>query len=219
VNTVEDRPVRNLVFAGGIAAIVVYLLGAVTSWWFYPGPFTPLGNWLSDLGHYRRNPDGAVFYNMGCVLTAGALLVFVVGLGGWRSRALRGRALIASCQLSGLASVVSLAGLGLYSEDRMHQHMIYSNWFFASFPLFIVLLSSGIIGHPRVSKRVGALGFAVVLLGLGFHLLLPGSRPLEWATELGFLLFVGVLASSTQDYLDERRMHGSTPEPPIELRA
>jgi hypothetical membrane protein len=196
---VENRPGNNLAFTGGISAIVVYLAGAVVSWWFYPGPFTPLRNWLSDLGNHRRNPEGAMFYNIGCVLTALALLAFVLGLSRWRSAGLKGNTLIASSQLTGFASVISLAGLGVYSEDRMHQHMVYSNWFFASFPVFIVLLSSGIISHP-LRKRVGALGFAVVLVGLAFHIGFPRSRPLEWATELGFLVYVGLLAYSSGSY-------------------
>ena len=199
MNSVENRPAGvNLAFAGGMGAILAYLTGTMISWWFYPTRFTPLRNWLSDLGNHARNPSGAFFYNVGCVLTALALLVFVLGLGRWRSGALGRSALIASSQLTGFASVVSLAGLGLYSEDRMHQHMLYSNWFFASFPLFIVLLSGGLLNHPRFGKSLGLLGFAVVLPGLAFHLAFPRSRPLEWATELGFLLYVGWLAISTQ---------------------
>jgi hypothetical membrane protein len=200
VNTVENRSGSNLAFAGGMGAIVVYLVGAGIAWWLYPHRFTPLSNWLSDLGNYRRNPDGAVFYNLGCVLTALALLVFVIGLSSWRAGALRERALIASSQLTGFASVVSLAGLGVYSEDRIHQHMVYSNWFFASFPLFIVLLSRGILRHPRMQKSVAVLGFAVVLLGLVFHVAFPRSRPLEWVTELGFLTYVGLLAFNSRPH-------------------
>ena len=199
MNSVENRPAAvNLAFAGGMGAILAYLTGTMISWWLYPTHFTPLRNWLSDLGNHARNPGGAFFYNVGCMLTAFALLVFVLGLGRWRSGAPGRNALIASSQLTGFASVVSLAGLGLYSEDRMHQHMIYSNWFFASFPLFIVLLSGGLINHPRSGKSLGVLGFAVVLLGLAFHVAFPRSRPLEWATELGFLLYVGCLAMSTR---------------------
>jgi hypothetical membrane protein len=210
VNTAESRSGSNLAFAGGMGAIVVYLVGAGVSWWLYPDRFTPLRNWLSDLGNYRRNPDGAVFYNIGCVLTALALLVFVIGLSSWRSGALRERALIAGSQLTGFASVVSLAGLGVYSEDRIRQHMVYSNWFFASFPLFIVLLSSGIIKHPRIQKNVAESGFAVVLLGLVFHVVFPRSRPLEWVTELGFLNYVGLLAANSRRHSLPHRNHLST---------
>jgi hypothetical membrane protein len=213
VNTAENRPASNLAFAGGMGAIAAYLVGAGVSWWLYPDRFTPLRNWLSDLGNYRRNPDGAVFYNIGCVLTALALLVFVVGLSSWRSGALRERALIVGSQLTGFASVVSLAGIGVYSEDRIHQHMVYSNWFFASFPLFIVLLSSGIIRHPRTHKSVAALGFAVVLLGLAFHMVFPRSRPLEWVTELGFLMYVGLLAANSRAHSVAHNNHSKSSVP------
>ena len=187
-----------LAFAGGMGAILAYLICSAMAWSLYPGPFGPLRNWLSDLGNPVRNPAGAAWYNAGCILTALGLLVFVLGLSSWRSGKPTGNALIATSQLTGIASVVSLAMIGVYSENHLRQHMISSNWFFACFPLFIVLFSTGVITHPRSRKDIGMLGLGVVVLGLVFHLIFPKSRPLEWVTELGFLLYVGVVAWSTR---------------------
>ena len=197
-----SRPAgSSLAFAGGLAAIAAYLICTGVSWWLYPGHFTPFGNWLSDLGNSSRNPAGAAWYNAGCMLTALGLLLFMLGLSRWRSAGTTSAFLIGTSQVTGMVSVISLALIGFYSEDRIRQHMVSSNWFFACFPLFIVLFSTGLIAHPDGRRKIPLLGFGVVLVGLLFHLIYPRSRPLEWVTELAFLLYVGVVAWSSRFYL------------------
>ena len=188
---------RPIALAGGLAAIMTYLVCSTAAWLLYPSSFTPLKNWLSDLGNPMRNPAGAVWYNMGCVLTAVALLLFILGLSWWRSAGPTGNALIWMSQVTGLASVFSLAMIGIHSESDMRWHMIYSNWFFACFPLFIALFSTGLITHRNGSERIWLVGLGVVVIGLWFHLVFPGSRPMEWGTELAFLMYVGLVAWNT----------------------
>jgi hypothetical membrane protein len=188
----------NLAFGGGMAAIVLYVVCSMAAWWVYPNRFTPLKNWLSDLGDRSRNPQGAPFYNVGCILTAAALLLFVLGLSRWRSEHRRRNALIVASQLAAFGSIVFLVMLGLYSQERLHEHLIYSNWFFVCFSLFMALLSAALITDPHFKKSVGILGFAVVLVSFAFHSLFPLSRPLEWMTEFGFLVYVALVALSTQ---------------------
>jgi hypothetical membrane protein len=188
----------TLAFAAGVAAIGLYLACSTAAWWFYPRPFSPLRNWLSDLGNSLRNPRGALFYNVGCALTAAALFLFVLGLSRWRSGRRLRDGLIAAAQVAGIVSAFSLLMVGVYSQDLARQHLFYSNSFFSSFPVFMVLHSTALTGHPRSGRSLGILGFVVVVVGLGFHWLFPVSRPLEWVTEAGFLLFVGLVAWNTQ---------------------
>jgi hypothetical membrane protein len=187
----------TLAFGGGMGAIVLYVVCSMVAWWVYPHSFSPLRNWLSDLGDRSRNPEGAPFYDVGCIVTAGALLLFMVGLRRWGSGHPRRRALVAA-QLAGLASVVFLAMLGVYSQDRLREHMIYSNWFFVCFSIFVTLLSTALFTQLHFKRSVAVLGFAVVLVSLAYHSVFPLSRPLEWITEFGFLLYVALVAFTTQ---------------------
>jgi hypothetical membrane protein len=184
-----------LAFGGGIAAVVLYLTGSIAAWWFYPRSFTPRHNWLSDLGDPRRNPEGAFFYNVGCGLTALALLVFILGLSRWRRGRPRGHGWVAAAQVVGTVSAAALLMVGVFSTDHLRQHMISSNWFFASFPVFIALLSTGLYSNPQFEKRVAILGFGFLILSTTFHWLYPVSRVLEWVTELGFMVYVGLVAA------------------------
>jgi hypothetical membrane protein len=178
--------------------MIVYLVCSTAAWLLYPGSFSPLKNWLSDLGNPIRNPAGAVWYNVGCVLTALALLLFIRSLSWWRSAGSIGSTLIGTSQVTGLASVISLAMIGVYSENDLRRHMIYSNWFFACFPLFILLFSTGVITQRNRSNAIGLIGLGVVVIGLWFSLVFPGSRPLEWGSELAFLVYVGIVAWNTR---------------------
>jgi hypothetical protein len=54
-----------------------------------------------------------------------------------------------------------------------------------------------LIGDPPF-RRTAVVGFGVLLVGLAFHVLFPRNRPMEWATELGFLGYVALVAWSTQ---------------------
>jgi hypothetical membrane protein len=187
----------TLAFAGGMTAVVLYLICSAVAWWFYPRSFSPFHNWLSDLGDSVRNPRGAVFYNVGCALAAAALFFFVLGLSRWRCGRPTGDGLVTASQIVGVISAFFLGMIGVYSQDLARQHLFYSNSFFSCFPVFILLLSSALTLHPHSSKSVGVLGFLVVLVGFAFHSLFPVSRPLEWVTESGFLLFVGLVAWNT----------------------
>lgn len=193
----------TLAFAAGVAAIVLYVGCAALAWWVYPGSFTPLQSWLSSLGDPSLNPVGAAYYNVGCILTGAGLLLFVLGLGRWHRGGTRGKAL-AAAQVVGFASAFFLVMLGLHSQERLREHLYYSNRFFISFPVFIALLSTALFHHPCFKKSVGVFGFGVVLAGLAFHGLLPESRPLEWITEFGFAVYVALVAWNTQNAASAR---------------
>lgn len=49
-----------------------------------PLPYSPVRNWLSDLGNANVNPQGALFYKIGIVATAVVLVPFFLGLSRWK---------------------------------------------------------------------------------------------------------------------------------------
>ncbi len=73
-------------FLAGIIAVGCYLATTTAAWSRYPLPYSPLYNWLSDLGNPVANPQGAIFYNGGLALTAGGVLLFFLGLTQFRMK-------------------------------------------------------------------------------------------------------------------------------------
>jgi hypothetical membrane protein len=203
-DTTARQPALTLATIGGVAAIVCYLTGSLAAWGFYPRSFSPVTSWLSQLGDHVRNPNGAVFYNAGCIATATALLMFMAGLSSLRTNSRQRNRLVTASQFVGLLSAFCLIMLAVFSEDQLRRHMIYSNGFFSSFPLFVVLLSCALTTHPQTHRTVAIVGFGVVLVGIAFHVVFPVSRPLEWVTEAGFLSFVGLVAWSSRTRQTER---------------
>jgi hypothetical protein len=59
-----------------IVASIIYLAFTAIALAYYPQTYSPLTNWLSDLGNPTVNPSGALYYDAGGVVTSVALIFF-----------------------------------------------------------------------------------------------------------------------------------------------
>jgi hypothetical membrane protein len=71
---------RMLVIITGFAAFTIYVVFTALAFSKYPDAYSPVKNWLSDLGNPLINQSGALLYNLGCVLTSIVLIFFVIFL-------------------------------------------------------------------------------------------------------------------------------------------
>ena len=92
----------------GIAVIVLYCVFTFSSWALYPTAYNPVANWLSDLGNSTNNPNGAILYNLGCILTGIALFPFFVGFYKWYTEEKHRRTSIVVTQIVGCLAALSL---------------------------------------------------------------------------------------------------------------
>ena len=84
LNKVLDRwPAISIT---GIIAAIIYCFFTLLSFLFFPGPFNPVNNNLSELGDFNDNPKGAVFYNLGMVITGLLAFFFYIELYRWFSK-------------------------------------------------------------------------------------------------------------------------------------
>jgi hypothetical membrane protein len=180
----------------GILVIVFYCAFTFTSIVLFPPPFSPVTNWLSDLGNSSYNPTGAVFYNVGCVLTGLALFPFFAGIYKWYTSERRRRIMIVATQVVGFISAFALIMIGVFSEDSMMQHVFWSGFFFIFNLLVLVLANVSLMTHPRFRKAVGCCGFAVALINL-FFLVASNTPLLEWFTVFSALVYVALLSYNT----------------------
>ncbi|MEJ2295248.1 MAG: DUF998 domain-containing protein, partial [Candidatus Lokiarchaeota archaeon] len=117
----------KLMLIPGIFVILLYCIFTVISIALFPPPFSPLDNWLSDLGNSSYNPNGAVFYNIGCVLTGAALILFYISLYKWYRDKLWHKILMVIIQIIGCYSGFALTMIGVFSEDFIIAHIYWSN--------------------------------------------------------------------------------------------
>lgn len=176
----------------GIAVIILYCVFTFTSWALYPTPYSPVNNWLSDLGNSTYNPSGAILYNLGCVLTGAALFPFFGGLSNWYTSEKGRKIALMIGQAMGLFAAFSLVMIGVFSEDYGELHSLWSSIFFGLNLLVLILMGLSLFAHPKYMKPIAYYGFIVAAINLLFVLVY--RIPLfEWFTVFTALGYVGLL--------------------------
>lgn len=180
----------------GVLVIVFYCVFTFTSIALFPTAFSPVNNWLSDLGNSSFSPRGAVFYNIGCILTGLALMPFYGGLYKWYTSEKRRKVMIMVTQAAGLFSAFALIMIGVYSEDYMAQHVFWSDVFFIFNLIVLILANVSLMTHPRFRRPIGYYGIIVALINLLF--VVASNTPLlEWFTVFTALGYAGLLSYNT----------------------
>jgi hypothetical membrane protein len=177
----------------GVAVIAFYCIFTFTSWALYPPPYNPINNWLSDLGNSTGNPSGAIFYNLGCILTGLALFPFFAGLYKWYTKEHWRKISIIIGQVVGFLAAFSLIMIGIFSEDSLQLHEIWSSIFFLLNLLVLVILGISLFTHPIYIKPIAYYGFAIAAINLVF--VVAYNIPIfEWFTVFTALGYVGLIA-------------------------
>lgn len=194
-----------LCFTAGFASIVLYCTFTFISIVFFPGPVSPVNNFLSQLGNSRLNPSGAIFYNLAVILAGLVAILFYVGLY-QRYTKKKGNKLLAAALAVGFVNAFSIIMSGVFSESvNYSQHVFWSSLIFISFIPVLILVNTALLTYPDHNKLISYYGFIVavidfsllfILLTIGFG---PGIGPLmEWIAVFSYLAWVGLLAYNTR---------------------
>ncbi len=203
-------------FVTSLVAVLCYLTFALLAFAQYPLPYSPMRNWLSDLGNADLNPRGALFYNIGIVATGVLLLLFFLGLAQWKMRNNRIQNLMLRLtQGFGILGTLALVMSGFYPINFSALHSFFS------ISLYILLgtafgFSVAAIRYyptcPRWLLILGALTALADILSGVFHTVYV----LEWVTVALFLCYPVLLGAETNRLLSETMdrhptTQGSTP--------
>ena len=197
---------HSLSFVSGMFAIVCYLVFAFLAFSRYPLPYSPVSNWLSDLGNANLNPSGALFYNIGIVVIGGALLMFFLGLSQWKMEKNRIQNLMLFItQGFGILGSLALLMSGLYPMNFLALHSFFSTCLYillgTAFAFSVAALRYQSI-CPRWLLILGASTALVAILYGFFHTV----TTLEWITTTLFLCYVGLLGAETNRLSTEVRL-------------
>lgn len=176
----------------GILVIAFYCIFTFTSLALYPPPFSPIDNWLSDLGNSSFNPNGAIFYNLGCILTGISLFPFFIGLYKWYREEIWHKILVIATQIVGCCAAFSLIMIGVFSEDFIEPHIFWSEVFFRLNLLVLIIAAIALFFHSDFIKLIGIYGIIVAIINLLFVYVI-GTPLLEWFTVFTALGFVGLI--------------------------
>jgi hypothetical membrane protein len=176
----------------GILVILFYCAFTFTSIVLFPRPVSPMSDWLSDLGNSSYNPQGAIFYNVGCVLTGLALFPFFAGFYYWYTDEKWRKSLIMITQAVGFIAAFALMMIGVFSEDAGAIHHLWSLAFFVFNLLVLILANVSLMTHRKFIRPIGYYGFVVAVINLLF-VGLAYTSILEWFTvftALGYVAFL-----------------------------
>ena len=190
---IAERPILSF---AAVIVILFYCAFTFTSIALFPTAFSPVVNYLSDLGNSAFNPKGAWFYNTGCILTGLALLPFYAGFYEWYTSEKRRKFLMVATQIVGVISAFSLIMIGVFSEDSMAQHLLWSEVFFVFNLLVLIMANLSLMTHPKFIRPIGYYGLAVAVVNLLF-VVLTSTPLLEWFTVFTALIYAGLLAYNT----------------------
>ena len=74
---------QKVSWLASILLVISYGVFSIIAVAHFPGSFSPLNNWLSDLGSNELNPTGAIFYNIGIISGGFFSVVFFLGFSTW----------------------------------------------------------------------------------------------------------------------------------------
>ncbi len=193
----------TVIVVAGVAAVVVYLAFTITAYLYYPGGYGPLSNWLSDLGNPIDNPSGAVFYRLGCGLTAVFLLMFFAGLSGWNAGDKKMKALLLIAQVAGMFSAVALILTAVFPlGTQTDMHRLWSMMLYLLLGFFLTFSATSLLRHPAFARWVAYYGFLTAAFnfvnGAVLMAVIGDVYIGEWISVGMFMFYVIMLANNSR---------------------
>ena len=194
----------SLSFVTSLFAVLCYLTFTLLAFAQYPLPYSPMSNWLSDLGNADLNPHGAFFYNIGIVVTGVLLLLFFLGLSQWKMENNRiQNFMLRLTQGFGILGALALVMSGLYPINFSALHSFFSISLYILLGTAFFFSVAALRYYPTCPKWLlilGALAALVDILSGVFH----SVYVLEWVTVSLFLCYPVLLGVETNRLVSEK---------------
>ncbi len=187
----------------GLFAIVVFWTSVLTSIALYPGIFNPNLNWMSNLGSCSRNPNGHVYFNIGCIISGIAMFPFFIGLYEWYIGGKRNKILTILVQVAGFYTGIAMIMVGLYPIDYSEMHTFWSMNLF-TITVFTFIFPSIALYKYKFTRNIARFGILATIVNL---ILWFWLNPLmEWITIIFSFCFIGIIIISMQRRIDRLRL-------------
>ena len=187
-----------VVSVAGITAVALYLVFALVAFLKYPSAYSPVSNWLSDLGNPLANPSGAVFYRLGYTFSGLGLALFYVKLGVWNTGSRRTRLLLTVAQCAGVFSAVSLVVTAVFPLGTSTGiHSLWSMMLYISLGFFLTFSATALMKSPTFKRGFGYYGFVTAGVTFAFGAILHETRWAEWVSVGMFIVYVLMVACNS----------------------
>ncbi len=192
-----------LIRIAGYAANVLYCTFTAISISLFPAPYSPLNNFLSQLGNSNLNPMGAIFYNLAAILTGLAGILFYIGLYQWYFKK-TGSKLLQVALVVGFINALAIIMIGIFSESVNYtQHVFWSFLIFITFVPILIIVNKVLLTIPEHNRAISYYGFIVALIDIILLVAVTSmfmgygigiGAIMEWLSVFSYLGWVGMLA-------------------------
>jgi hypothetical protein len=184
----------------GFILIALYVSFTIISIAQFPYTVSPLDMYLSTLGNADISPDGAIFYNLGVILTGLAELLFFIAIYVHYSRHGRRWILIIGL-IAGIINGISIFMSAVYPEQiiditstSVTEHETWSYLIFFSFIPVLLAFSLAFWRMSGTSRWVILYGFLVCAINVIFLAMAlsdgQSGAIMEWFTVFSYLIWV-----------------------------
>lgn len=205
VNRVKSLPIPRkwpISVVSGIFVIIVFWTLVLTSIAFYPGIFNPFANWMSDLGSYSKNPNGYIYFNIGCIISGIAMFPFFIGLYEWYIGGRRNKILTMLTQVAGFYTALAMIMVGLYPNEYLEIHTFWSMSLFTITVLTFFFPSIALYKY-KFTRNIARFGFIATIINLIlWFCIIP---IMEWITIVFSFCFIGIIITSMQRRIERLR--------------
>jgi hypothetical membrane protein len=186
------------IYVTGFLVPLVYLAFTILAYLSYPLQFSPLSNWLSDLGNPEINLHGANFYNTGIIATAVLLIIFFIGLAVWKMEGHRVQlVMLKLTQVFGGLGALCMILSAIFTINHYEVHAFWSTCLYIMLSTAFVFSAAALRYHKWVPRWLILLGIisAALVISTAF---LQTVHLLEWITVLVFLTYITLLGAETR---------------------
>jgi len=187
------KRVQSISFIASILVVLCYLGFSALSFMRYPLPYSPIKNWLSDLGSIDLNPKGAMLYNIGVIFTAMFLMLFFLGLSRLKIGNKRVQTIMLYLtQVCGLLGAFCMLMSAVFPINFFQTHSFWSTAMYILLSTSFVFLAAALRYYPTVPRGLLIMGILTAIL-VNLTNFLRTAYVLEWITTLLFLAFVSLV--------------------------
>jgi hypothetical protein len=184
--------IKWMTISTGLAATLFYCIFTNIAIQHFPGTFSATQHYMSVLGNSNRNPDGALFYNRGVMLTGLSLVIFYAGFVLWNAS--RGKSkILVGILIFGFMNGFSIFMSAVYPEVPHYQiHFTWSLLIFIAFIPVLILISLYLRKYSGLNKIISYSGFVLAAYNSAFviYILTEGTTSgslLEWISGFSYL--------------------------------
>ena len=144
-----------IIWIVGILMVIISNGLMLISFILFPGTFCIYEKTASTLGNVNVNPNGAIFFRLGNILSGILTIPFFLGFFKWYNEEKWTRILLTITIVLGCAMGVAMIMVGVFSQEYRPYHLICAISFFLLSLLSWIFGGLFLLRHPDSIKKIG----------------------------------------------------------------